>query len=228
MSPSTPPPVSLKFDADGLLPAVAQDHLTGQVRMVGYMNREALEKTLESGRAVFYSRSKQRLWMKGETSGHVLLVKSVVADCDADTLLLLVDPLGPTCHTGRPSCFFRQVQPGGALEDQAFEAVSFLEELEQTIQARQSSTAQKSYTHSLLEAGAPKISEKLIEEAGELGQALANESGERVAAEAADLLYHLLVGLRLRDVSLRAVIEALHRRTHMSGHAEKAARTPHG
>jgi len=164
--------------------------------MVGYMNREALEKTLESGRAVFYSRSKQRLWMKGETSGHVLFVKSVVADCDADTLLLLVDPQGPTCHTGRPSCFFRQVQQDGSLEDQASEAVAFLQELEQTIQSRRSSTAQKSYT--------------------------------RFAAEAADLLYHILVGLRLRDVSLRAVIEALHRRTHMSGHAEKAARTPHG
>ncbi|MDX2055486.1 MAG: bifunctional phosphoribosyl-AMP cyclohydrolase/phosphoribosyl-ATP diphosphatase HisIE [Polyangiaceae bacterium] len=221
-------PVSLKFDAEGLLPAVAQDYLTGQVRMVGFMNREAVEQTLSSGRVTFFSRSKQRLWIKGETSGNFLSVRSIVADCDTDTLLVLVDALGPTCHTGRPSCFFRQLNPDGSLEDLASECVPFLEQLEQTIEARRASTAQKSYTRSLLEAGAVKVSEKLTEEAGELGEALAHESTERVASEAADLLYHLMVGLRLRDVSLRAVIEALDRRTHMSGHAEKASRTPKG
>lgn len=188
------------------------------------MNREALLQTLASGKATFFSRSKQRLWMKGESSGHVLMVKSVLADCDADTLLLLVDAVGPTCHTGRPSCFFRRVGDDGSLEDQPTEAVAFLQELEQTIDARTSSTAQKSYTRALIEAGASKISEKLTEEASELGQALKDESKERVAAEAADLLYHMLVGLRLREVPLRAVIEALYGRTHMSGHAEKASR----
>ena len=101
----------LKFDADGLMTAVAQDRATGEVRMVAWMNAEALEKTLTVGLATFYSRSRQKLWVKGETSNHRLRVASVVADCDGDTLLLLVDPEGPSCHTGRPNCFFRPLGP---------------------------------------------------------------------------------------------------------------------
>src|SRR6188474_809942 len=107
----------LKFDADGLIPAVAQDRATGEIRMVAWMNAEAVQKTLETGLATFYSRSRKALWVKGETSNHRLVVKSVVADCDADTLLLFVDPEGPTCHTGRPGCFFRPVGKSGPAED---------------------------------------------------------------------------------------------------------------
>ncbi|MBM4361741.1 MAG: bifunctional phosphoribosyl-AMP cyclohydrolase/phosphoribosyl-ATP diphosphatase HisIE [Deltaproteobacteria bacterium] len=214
----------LRFDAQGLLPAVAQDRLTGQIRMVAWMNADALARTLETGLATFWSRSRGTLWVKGETSGRVLRVASVHADCDADTLLLLVDPAGPSCHTGRPTCFFRVLLPGGALEDRPREAAAFLSDLEAEIAERAGSTAERSYTRHLLEGGAAKIGAKLVEEAGELGAALAGETDERVANEAADLLYHLLVGLRLRGVELRRVIEVLANRAGTSGHAEKASR----
>lgn len=218
--------MSLVFDDRGLVPAVCQDALTGEVRMVAWMNREALARTLESGLATFFSRSRGRLWQKGEESGHVLRVTRVVADCDGDTLLVLVRPEGPSCHTGRPSCFFRGVGAGGALEEQPVEPAPFLLELEAVLVRRQASTAESSYTRSLLDGGAARIAAKLDEEAGELGRALASESDERVASEAADLLYHTLVGLRLRGVELRRVLELLAARSGTSGHAEKAARPP--
>jgi phosphoribosyl-AMP cyclohydrolase / phosphoribosyl-ATP pyrophosphohydrolase len=216
----------LKFDERGLIPAVAQDHLSGQVRMVAYMNAEALEHTLASGKATFFSRSRGALWTKGETSGHVLEVVSVVADCDADTLLLSVLPVGPSCHTGRPSCFFRRVGPGGSLTDQPTEAAPFLTELGALLEARKASTAEKSYTKSLLASGPDKIGAKIREEAGELADAIKAESDERVLSEAADLLYHAMVGLTQRGLDLRQVIEVLAKRTQQSGHAEKASRPP--
>src|SRR6187549_2270972 len=120
--------------------------------MLAYMNQAALEQTLASGKATFFSRSRGALWTKGETSGHVLEVLSVVADCEADTLLLSVLPVGPSCHTGRPACFFRRVDAKGALTDLATEAAPFLMELGQVLEARKSSTSEKSYTKSLLEA----------------------------------------------------------------------------
>jgi phosphoribosyl-AMP cyclohydrolase / phosphoribosyl-ATP pyrophosphohydrolase len=214
----------LKFDERGLIPAIAQDHLTGQVRMLAYMNEAALEQTLSSGKATFFSRSRGTLWTKGETSGHVLSVLSVVADCDADTLLLSVLPVGPSCHTGRPACFFRRVTAGGALTDQASEAAPFLTELGEVLESRKTSSAEKSYTKSLLMGGPDKIGAKLREEAGELADAIKNESDERVLSEASDLLYHALVGLTQRGLTLRQVIEVLAKRTHQSGHAEKASR----
>jgi phosphoribosyl-ATP pyrophosphohydrolase/phosphoribosyl-AMP cyclohydrolase len=216
----------LKFDERGLLPAVAQDHLTGQVRMVAYMNAEALEQTLASGKATFFSRSRGALWTKGETSGHVLEVVSVVADCDADTLLLSVLPVGPSCHTGRPTCFFRRVGPGGELSDQPTEAAPFLTELGELLEARKASSAEKSYTKSLLAGGPEKIGAKIREEAGELADAIKGESDERVLSETADLLYHAMVGLTQRGLTLRGVIEVLAKRTAQSGHAEKANRSP--
>jgi len=215
----------ITFDAQGLVTAIAQDRATGEVRMVAWMNEAALEQTLASGLATFFSRSRGKLWVKGETSGHRLRVASVHADCDADTLLLLVDPEGASCHTGRPTCFFRRVSPEGIGEPEQV-ALPYLFELEATIEERAASTAVKSYTRSLLDGGAVKIGAKLDEEAGELARALAGESDERVASEAADLLYHLLVGLRLRGVPLRAVVSALLARSAQSGHAEKAARSP--
>lgn len=214
----------LKFDERGLLPAIAQDHLTGQVRMLAYMNQAALEQTLATGKATFFSRSRGALWVKGETSGHVLEVVSVVADCDADTLLLSVLPVGPSCHTGRPACFFRRVGPAGELSDQASEAAPFLTELGELLEARKASSAEKSYTKSLLSGGPDKIGEKIREEAGELADAIKGETDERVLSEAADLLYHAMVGLTQRGLTLRGVIEVLAKRTHQSGHAEKASR----
>jgi phosphoribosyl-AMP cyclohydrolase / phosphoribosyl-ATP pyrophosphohydrolase len=214
----------LKFDERGLIPAIAQDHLTGQVRMLAYMNEAALSRTLETGKATFFSRSRGQLWTKGETSGHVLSVISVVADCDADTLLLTVLPVGPSCHTGRPACFFRQVDAAGALTDLPREASPFLTELGELLESRKASTAEKSYTKSLLDAGPDKIGAKIREEAGELADAIKNESDERVLSEASDLLYHALVGLTQRGLTLRQVIEVLAKRTQQSGHAEKASR----
>jgi phosphoribosyl-ATP pyrophosphohydrolase/phosphoribosyl-AMP cyclohydrolase len=214
----------LKFDAHGLIPAIAQDHLSGQVRMLAYMNQEALEHTLRSGKATFFSRSRGKLWTKGESSGNVLSVVSVVADCDADTLLLTVLPTGPSCHTGRPACFFRQVAAGGELVDRPSEAAPFLIELGELLESRKASTAEKSYTKSLLTGGPDKIGAKIREEAGELADAIKNETDERVLSEAGDLLYHVLVGLTQRGLTLRQVIEVLAKRTHQSGHAEKASR----
>jgi phosphoribosyl-ATP pyrophosphohydrolase/phosphoribosyl-AMP cyclohydrolase len=217
---------AISFDDRGLVVAVAQDRLTGQIRMVAWMNAEALERTLDTGRATFFSRSRQSLWEKGETSGHALLVSAVYADCDADTLLLLVDPLGPSCHTGRPACFFRRVRADGTLEEEPREAAAFLQELEAEIEARAGSNASESYTRSLLDGGATKIGEKLREEAGELAVALDQETADRVANEAADLVYHALVGLRLRGVPVRRVIEVLAARAGVSGLTEKALRKP--
>ena len=211
-----------KFDKKGLVPVVVQDRLTGEVRMLAWMNADALHATRRSGFATFWSRSRNELWEKGATSGNRLRVAGLVADCDADTLLLLADPEGPTCHTGRPSCFFTSLVEG----QDAPEAQPYLLELERVIAQRASSTAERSYTRALLEGGAQKISEKIAEEASELGRALIEESDERVASEAADVVYHLLVGLRLRGVSFRAVVETLERRAGTSGHAEKARRKP--
>lgn len=193
--------------------------------MLGYLSREALQKTIDTGLATFFSRSRNSLWTKGETSGHVLRVSSILLDCDADTLLLLVDPEGPSCHTGRANCFFRRLE-GGALRELPTEAGPFLVELENLIRERQNSTGEKSYTRSLLDGGAPKIGAKLREEAGELAQAIAEESDERVASEAADVLYHLMVGLRARQVNVRQVMQALAARMGVSGHEEKARRGP--
>lgn len=212
----------LKYDHNGLIPAIAQDAVTGDVRMVAWMNAEALSVTLSSGKATFYSRSQKKLWTKGETSGNFLLVRGLYADCDRDTLLLRVSPLGPSCHTGRPTCFFQRID---AETNDARPPATYLHALESEIALREGSSGEHSYTKSLLDKGAPKISEKIWEEAGEFTEALGAETEERVASEAADLLYHLMVGLRLRGVSLDQVMEVLASRAHQSGHAEKASRT---
>lgn len=215
---------TLKFDERGLIVAIAQDHLSGEVRMVAWMNREALSETERTGYATFYSRSRERLWVKGETSGHRLKVHSITADCDGDTLLLGVSPEGPSCHTGARNCFFNPVVRSAAVESKNAPVAPVLTSLEDIIRARQSSTGDKSYTKSLLDGGAERVGGKIREEAGELADALASESDERVASEAADLLFHLLVGLRHRDVDWTQVIEVLSARMGVSGHVEKAQR----
>ena len=219
---------NLKFDDQGLIVAIAQDHLTGEVRMVAWMSREALEQTLETGYATFYSRSRGRLWMKGESSGHRLRVHSVTADCDGDTLLIGVTAEGPSCHTGAQNCFFNPVVRSTELLVAGAPVAPLLTLLEQTIDARVQSTTEKSYTKALLDGGAARVGGKIREEAAELAQAIAAESDERVAAEAADLLFHLLVGLRARNLGLAQVIEVLRGRMGVSGHVEKAQRTPAG
>ncbi len=219
---------AIAWDDRGLVPAVAQDATTGAVLMVAWMNAEALARTEETGLAHFWSRSRARLWKKGEESGNLLRVRELRVDCDGDTLLVLVDPTGPACHTGRSTCFFER-RPDGAQDDgHAGAPAAVLARLERTIAARRASTAEKSYTRSLLDAGLPKILAKIAEEQGELAAELGNPDApaERIVAETADLLFHVMVGLAARDVPIERVFAELARRFGQSGHAEKAARPP--
>jgi len=224
----------LKPDAAGLVTAVVVDDETSAVLMVGHMNPEALAATLERGRVVFWSRSRNQLWEKGETSGNSLFLRSLRVDCDGDALLVLAHPIGPTCHTGATSCFFRTIQgddpkdlpaddgPTGA-SDPVFDRVfGVIQERKAGRGATQADG--KSYVKSLLDRGVPKISAKIREEAEELCQALASETPERVASEAADLVFHALVGLAARDIELRAVAEVFKQRFGISGIDEKASR----
>lgn len=209
---------ALKFDDKGLVTVVAVDRATGEVRMVAHATTEAIERTVSERAAWFFSRSRSRLWKKGEESGHVLLVEEVLIDCDGDAVVYLVEPHGPSCHTGAESCFFRGEQ------GEAQRPLPTLFALEGVLASRASSTAEKSYTRSLLDGGAPKIGKKIREEAGELADAIAQESDERVVSEAADVLYHAMVGLLSRGIPLRRVALELARRFGTSGHTEKASR----
>jgi phosphoribosyl-AMP cyclohydrolase / phosphoribosyl-ATP pyrophosphohydrolase len=183
---------AIQFDATGLVPCVVQDARTGEVLTLAYMNREALERTRASGETWFWSRSRQELWHKGETSGNVQRVKELRWDCDADAILALVEPAGPACHTGRRTCFHN-----GELEPVPGEALAVLE---RTIAQRRAERPEGSYTAELL-ADPGRIGEKLREEADEVARAADEEADERVTAEAADVLYHLAVLLASRELS---------------------------
>ncbi|HTX25250.1 MAG TPA: bifunctional phosphoribosyl-AMP cyclohydrolase/phosphoribosyl-ATP diphosphatase HisIE [Steroidobacteraceae bacterium] len=189
----------------GLLPAVVQHAGTGAVLMVGFMNAAALRATLERRRVVFYSRSRQRLWEKGETSGHHLELVDIRRDCDADTLLVAAAPHGPVCHTGMRTCF-------GDEPVAAAERLAFLAELERIIAARSGARPEDSYTARLLTQGIRRLAQKVGEEALEVALAGVAESDTRVVEEAADLLFHLLVLLRGRDLPLARVVAALEAR----------------
>lgn len=206
-----------------LLPVVAQDHVTGEIRMLAWATAEAVQATLESGRATFYSRSRGQLWEKGKTSGNALEVHAVLVDCDADALVYLVTPSGPTCHTGAPSCFFRRLSNGGEIEEPAT-APTLLARLDAVLRARREATAEKSYAKSLYDAGPAKIGDKLREEADELGRAVAAEEDGRVVSEAADVLFHVMVALRSRGLGIDAVLRELERRAGTGGHEEKKRR----
>jgi phosphoribosyl-ATP pyrophosphohydrolase/phosphoribosyl-AMP cyclohydrolase len=214
----------LKVDETGLVPAVVQDRLTGEIRMVAYANAEAVQATLQTGHATFFSRSRQELWEKGATSGHRILVKQIRVDCDADCLLYEGEPQGPSCHTGEPSCFFRTLDGQAALHAMPQAAQTLLGRLEATLEARKAGDAGESYTKTLYEKGPAAIGAKILEEAEELGRALSGEDSGRVAEEAADVVYHLLVGLRARGDAWRDVLEVLERRSARSGHDEKRSR----
>ena len=221
----------MHFDERGLLPVVAQDHLTGEIRMVAYANARAVELTLETGRATFWSRSRGELWEKGATSGNGMKVNAVLVDCDEDCLVYLVTPSGPSCHTGNTSCFFRQARlVSGKVEasDEPVPAPTLLGRLETVLESRRSATAAASYTKSLYEGGPPRIGAKLTEEAGELAQAVAQEPDERVVSEAADVLFHVMVALRSRGIGFDHVLAELARRTGTSGHDEKRSRNAAG
>jgi phosphoribosyl-AMP cyclohydrolase / phosphoribosyl-ATP pyrophosphohydrolase len=223
----------LTFDSRGLVPVIVQDHLTGEVRMFAFATAEAIQSTRETGRATFWSRSRAELWEKGKTSGNEIRVLRMLVDCDADCVIYQSEPHGNSCHTGAPSCFFRSLEDGagqavetGATLEPAPPPQTLLATLETILEARKASTGKSSYTKSLYDAGAPRIGAKLREEAGEAAQALESESDDRVVSEAADVLYHLMVGLRFRAIPLRRVFAELARRLGTSGHEEKASRRP--
>lgn len=187
---------------DGLVPAIVQDNDTNQVLMLGYMNAEALEKTKESGLVTFYSRSQKKLWTKGETSANFLQFHSILVDCDNDTLLIKATPAGPVCHTGAQTCF-KEEKPTGT---------AFLNALEKVIEQRKNNPSEKSYTTFLLNKGLNKVAQKVGEEAVEVViEALAGKE-ELLKEESADLLYHLLVLLAAKGISLNDVIDVLAKR----------------
>lgn len=217
-------------DDRGLLPCVAQDLRTRAVLMVAWVSKDALAKSLETGYATYYSRSRQELWEKGAVSGNRQRVLHIRLDCDGDTLLYLVEAKLPACHEGTDTCFsWRRVGEGWArdpIDVTRNPDADVMNELETVIDARANAKSDMtpSYTRSLLDAGAAKIALKIREEADETGRALTSESDERVVAESADLLYHLAVGLKGRNLSFRQVLMELERRMGTSGITEKAAR----
>ena len=196
-----------KFDSDtldwskgdGLLPAVVQHWRSGAVLMVGYMDRAAMQQTLQSGKVAFFSRSKQRLWTKGETSGNFLELKSLHADCDRDAILVQAQPLGPTCHLGTTSCF----------SDAAAPPMAFLAELDALIAQRERDRPADSYTTKLFEGGMRRIAQKVGEEGVETALAAVAEDDAALFGECADLLFHLLVLLRSRGADLASVVSVL-------------------
>jgi phosphoribosyl-ATP pyrophosphohydrolase/phosphoribosyl-AMP cyclohydrolase len=217
--------MELKFDDQGLIPAIVQDAGTGQVLMLAYMNAEALAKTLETGETWFWSRSRQMLWHKGATSGNLQPVEEMRCDCDADALLVRVHPAGPACHTGEESCFYRVVGsvgaglghaptahntqfPGASAEEEHLS----LQQLYQVIQDRRQNPVSGSYTASLFDAGLPKIAQKVGEEAAEVLVAALAQEDQRLVEEVADLAYHVLVLLAACGIPPASITAELARR----------------
>jgi phosphoribosyl-AMP cyclohydrolase / phosphoribosyl-ATP pyrophosphohydrolase len=209
----------IRFDEQGLVPCIAQDWRSGEVLTLAYMNEEALRRTRESGEVHFFSRSRGELWHKGETSGNVMRLRQLRYDCDGDAIVAMVEPTGPACHTGQRSCFYRDLDgtADGAVDGPpaegepapaAFEAPAALE---RTLTDRQRQRPSGSYTVELLD-DPPRIGTKVREEADEAARAAAAESEDRLAEEAADVLYHLAVLLRSRDVAVGDVLEVLNGR----------------
>jgi phosphoribosyl-AMP cyclohydrolase / phosphoribosyl-ATP pyrophosphohydrolase len=207
---------AVRFGADGLVPVVTQESRSGDVLMVAYANREALDRTLSTGLAHYFSRSRGRLWQKGETSGHVQRITEVRLDCDGDAVLYRVEQTGPACHTGTRTCFSTVVgRTGGRANAAAAEedpGGHVLSRLAHTVASRAAARPAGSYTAQLLAGGVAKISQKVGEEAVEVVVAANSEDDERLASEAADLLYHLLVLLQARGVPLDAVWRELESR----------------
>ena len=196
----------LTYNDQGLIPIIVQDVLSGQVLMMAWANLESLERTEKTGEMVFFSRSRQEIWHKGATSGNRLLLRELRADCDGDTLLALVEPLGPACHTGEISCFFRN------LLGKACGKSWFLGTLWRTLQKRRQASPEESYTAKLLSRGPSRVAQKIGEEGVETALAVALQDKEAIRYETADLVYHLLVGLLASDISFSEILEELESR----------------
>ena len=193
-------PVTESIDwakSDGLVPAIVQDATTGRVLMLGYMNRDAYERTLSVGEAVFFSRSRQRLWRKGETSGNTLKVTEIRADCDGDTLLVRAEPVGPTCHRGTVTCFGEEL------------SATLLDDLQAVIDGRLAQRPEESYVAKLAAAGIARAAQKVGEEGVETALAAVTRDDEGLAEEAADLVFHLLVLLRIRGLAVEDLLARL-------------------
>lgn len=196
----------IKFDKDGLVPVIVQDKWTSEVLMMAYSNRESLEKTIATGELFFFSRSRQCLWHKGETSGNFLVLKDLIIDCDGDTLLAKVHPMGPACHTGNRTCFFRNLVSSSSPE------LSFLDCLWKHLKERKDCSPEESYTARLLTEGKDRIGQKIGEEGVETAIAVATNNRAQVSYETADLLYHIMVGLMSADLELEDIISELEKR----------------
>jgi phosphoribosyl-ATP pyrophosphohydrolase/phosphoribosyl-AMP cyclohydrolase len=224
-TPTAADGVAPAYDERGLVPCIVQDAEAGTVLMLAWMNAEALRLTRATRVVHFWSRSRGALWKKGETSGNTLAVVELRLDCDRDVVLVRARPAGPACHTGATACFFTR---DGAADDDGVPAApgaQILPALEQVLRSRRdAATAERSYTRSLFDAGMPKILAKIAEEHGELAAELPAGDVAKVVHEAADLLFHVMVGLVARDVPISAVLAELGRRFGTSGHVEKAQR----
>ncbi len=228
----------LKFDEKGLMPVVVQDFYSNQVLMVAYANKEAVEKTLESGYAHYFSRSRQRLWKKGEMSGHTQKVKQIFYDCDEDTLLIKVEQKGAACHTNHRSCFYREFYRGKTREiepvlDEKFKGIIYnsktksdniLSRLYELLADRKKTLPEESYTAKLFKGGINKIGKKIGEEAAETIMAMKDENESEIIYESSDLLFHLLVGLAYFDIPPESILSELARRFEISGEFEKKTR----
>ncbi len=210
-----------------LLPVIAQDANNNEVLMMAYMNREALQLSLQSKEAHYFSRSKQRIWKKGESSGHIQKIKSFFIDCDNDTLLIKIEQEGVACHTGRRSCFFTELESGeatSAVEVDTAAMYGVIDELYHTILERKNADPESSWTAKLFAKGENTILKKVVEEAGEFSFAVKDNDEDEIVYEAADLTYHVLVALGYKNISPDRIKQELARRFNMSGIAEKNSR----
>ncbi|MDD2265616.1 bifunctional phosphoribosyl-AMP cyclohydrolase/phosphoribosyl-ATP diphosphatase HisIE [Sulfuricurvum sp.] len=210
-----------------LLPVIVQDSTTLEVLMMAYMNREALELSLATKTAHYFSRSKQRLWKKGESSGHIQHIERFLLDCDNDTLLIMVRQEGVACHTGRKSCFFTDIESGESISEPQIDtaaAYGIIDELYHTILSRKNSDPSSSWTAKLLSSGDNAILKKVVEEAGEFSFAVKDGNEDEIIYECADLVYHVLVALGHKNISPDRIKQELARRSGISGIAEKNSR----
>ena len=205
--------IKLKFDEKGLIPAVVQNKDTKEVLMVAYMNSEAFDKTMETGRATFFSRSRNSLWVKGETSGNFMYVSEIRLDCDKDCILVLVNPAGPACHTGNRTCFYRKIEGGKLVEDTEREDLSDVMSVDEAVVIdRKKNPEDGSYTNYLFTKGEDKILKKVGEEASEVVIAGKNRDKNEIAYEVADLVYHLTVMLVDNDMTWDDIYREMKRR----------------
>ncbi len=217
----------INWDKSEIVPAIAQDSTSKEVLMLAYMNKEALELTLSTGYVHYFSRSKQRIWKKGESSGHTQKVVEIKTDCDNDTILVLVEQEGVACHTGRKSCFFTDLKTGAETSQPDVDVsgiYSAVNRVFETIESRKGKDPKSSYVASLFNKGENSILKKVVEEAGEFSFAVKDNNEEEIIYEAADLLFHSLVALSYKNISPDRIRQELARREGLSGITEKESR----